>query len=152
MSTGKNNTVGKKGAQGRSDDGLSKVKSLFGSGFSESKGSSSVSSSTESTATIISEGTEVEGTLKFSKDAVIRGTVRGEIISGGTLTIDKSAKIFASIDAQLVRVFGQVEGDIKAEELSLASPAIVSGNILAKKLRIEEGVVFEGKCSMTSTS
>ena len=52
-----------------------------------------------------------------------------------------------------VIIKGTVNGDISASKrLSLKRPAKILGNISSTNLSIEEGVIFEGKCIMGSSS
>ncbi len=98
---------------------------------------------------IIGAGCRITGTLEISGESVIEGVVEGEIKSTGKLTISESASVDANIHGELVRVFGEVTGDIECTELlELHVGARVSGDITSPSLVIEDGVVFEGRCSM----
>jgi len=97
----------------------------------------------------LGQGSKVTGTLSFTGPVELDGQVEGEIISKETLTIGKSATINARISGSEILVHGTVNGDIVASRrLSLRKPARVTGNISAPSLSVEEGVIFEGKCSM----
>ena len=46
-------------------------------------------------------------------------------------------------------VHGEVRGTIKASDrIEMHTPAVVEGDITAQTLVIDEGVIFEGSCSM----
>lgn len=97
----------------------------------------------------LGKGSKVVGSLSFSGPADLDGEVEGEITSNERLTIGESAVINAKISGGEIVVKGTVNGDIIASKrLSLKKPARVTGNLIATNLSIEEGVVFEGKCSM----
>lgn len=101
----------------------------------------------------LGKGTKVVGTLSFSGTTEIDCQVEGEIHSKETLIISESAVVNGKIAGAEVTVRGAVNGDIIAtKRLSLRRPARVTGNISAAILSIEEGVQFEGKCSMSSDS
>ncbi len=98
---------------------------------------------------ILGRGTEFDGKLSFEGDVRIAGKFSGEIFSKDRLQIDDSVKVAAEITAGAVVVFGEVQGNIKANQLvELKSSARVRGNIETPSLVIEKGVLFEGACKM----
>lgn len=98
-------------------------------------------------------GSKVTGTLSFTGPVELDGHVEGEINAKETLTIGKSATINARISGSEILVHGTVNGDIIASRrLALRKPARVTGNISAPSLSVEEGVIFEGKCAMSSAA
>jgi cytoskeletal protein CcmA (bactofilin family) len=90
------------------------------------------------------------GVLRFTKPVCIQGKFTGSIDAKGELTVDKGAVIDADkINVLSISVFGRVSGNIFAEDkVDLCTGAEVSGDISARKLRIADGVLFEGQCSM----
>ena len=99
----------------------------------------------------LGQGSKVTGTLTLTGPVELDGHVEGEINAKETLTIGKSATINARISGSDILVHGTVNGDIVASRrLALRKPARVTGNISAPSLSVEEGVIFEGKCSMSS--
>jgi cytoskeletal protein CcmA (bactofilin family) len=95
------------------------------------------------------KGCRVTGQLSFQGPARIDGTVDGEIQCQDTLTIGDGAEIRAKISGKVVMIRGKVEGNVTArEKLELAAPARLIGNVDTPRLRVTEGVVFDGNCSM----
>jgi len=119
-----------------------------------SSGSSSrhSSSSSNGVEAFLGQGSKVNGTLTFSGPAELNGLVEGELHAKEKLTIGESAVINARIVGGEILVKGTVNGDISAKTLSLKRPAKINGNISSSNLSIEDGVIFEGKCSMTQSS
>jgi cytoskeletal protein CcmA (bactofilin family) len=101
-------------------------------------------------ATTLGKETSFSGILKFKDSLRLRGKFEGEIDSLGRLVIDSEAVVNARrIRASSVVVGGVVHGDIEAvDRLEMLSSAKVYGNVRTSKLRIADGVVFEGKCEM----
>ena len=98
-------------------------------------------------------GSKVEGTLSFSGPVELNGYVQGEVHAQGPLVIGSSAEIHARIEGSEITIRGTVHGDIEARKLlTLEGSAKVYGNIKAEKLRIDQGVIFEGSCSMSASS
>jgi cytoskeletal protein CcmA (bactofilin family) len=95
--------------------------------------------------------TEFAGKLSFSGVVHLDGTFYGEIISRGTLVVGSESVIHAQIHSSVLKIAGEVHGDITAtEKIELYPPARVYGNIRTPSLVVEEGVIFEGMCSMSS--
>jgi len=79
------------------------------------------------------------------------GVFGGEIISRGTLVVGPASVVNAQIHSNVLKISGEVHGDLTAtEKIELYPPAKVFGNIRTPSLMVEEGVIFEGTCSMSS--
>ena len=95
------------------------------------------------------KGSRVTGQLTFHGAAKIDGSIEGEILCHGLLTIGEEAEVRAKVSAKVVVIRGKVEGDVAARErLELEAPARFFGNINTPRLIMAEGVVFDGNCSM----
>ena len=102
--------------------------------------------------TVLSDTTSFNGVLKFDTSLKIEGGFKGRIISKGHLIIGENAKIRANIKAVSIVIAGEVKGDVEAtERLELLPTGKLYGNIKTKKLKMADGVVFEGSCEMMST-
>lgn len=104
----------------------------------------------EDLATILGPGTSLTGSLRFESSLMIRGRFEGDIDAKGALYIDEGAVITAGkVRAMSIVVAGSVKGDLEAaDKVELRSTAQVRGNVKASKLRIADGVIFEGRCEM----
>jgi cytoskeletal protein CcmA (bactofilin family) len=99
--------------------------------------------------TTLGRETEFNGIMRFKDSLKIDGNFTGEIVSAGFLYIEQGATITANIRVGSVVVGGTVKGNIEAtEKLEMLSTGKVYGNIRTGKLKIADGVVFEGKCEM----
>jgi cytoskeletal protein CcmA (bactofilin family) len=104
---------------------------------------------TERISTTLGRETEFNGIMRFQDSLKIDGTFSGEIISSGFLYIEQGASVTANIRVGSVVVGGTVHGNIEAtEKLEMLASGKVYGNIRTAKLKIADGVVFEGKCEM----
>jgi len=101
-------------------------------------------------ATTLGKETSFTGMLRFKDSLRIRGNFEGEIDAMGRLVIDADATVSArKIRATSVIIGGTVRGDIEAaDRLELLPSAKVYGNVRTAKLRIADGVIFEGTCEM----
>ncbi len=105
--------------------------------------------SIERITTTLGKETDFNGVMRFRDSLKIDGSFSGEIVSSGFLYIEQGATITANIRVGSVVVGGTVRGNIEAtEKLEMLSTGKVYGNIRTGKLKIADGVVFEGKCEM----
>lgn len=100
--------------------------------------------------TTLGRETDFYGTLSFTESLKIEGKFDGEIDSTGFLYIDEGAEVKASVvKASSVVVAGIVRGNIEAQDkVEMLPSAKVYGNVKTSKLRIADGVIFEGRCEM----
>lgn len=93
--------------------------------------------------------TEFEGKLSFTGAVRVDGRFRGEIVTKGTLIVGEMAVIESDIHAAHIIVNGEIRGNVIAEKrMEIHTSGKVSGNIQTPVLVINEGVIFNGNCSM----
>ena len=127
-------------------------KKNLGAGLRASSAFGSNTSSVQSDA-ILGRGSKVVGALTFTGSVEIDCEVEGEIHSKERLTIGEAAHVKAKVHGTDIIIRGTVIGDVIAtKSLQLKKPARISGNISSPTLSIEEGVLFEGKCSMVQNT
>jgi cytoskeletal protein CcmA (bactofilin family) len=97
--------------------------------------------------TVIGRSATFRGDLSSTDDLQIDGSFEGTIrLSSGRLTIGAEARVYASIVAPEVVVFGRVEGDIRVTgRVDLRSTAVVLGDIFAGRLSMEENASLRGQ-------
>ena len=102
--------------------------------------------------TFLGKSTSFEGKLTFHGTVRLEGGFRGEVDGkNGTLIVGENGVIDASILVSTIVVSGEVRGDIHAEDrIEIHPPARVFGDIMAPIIVIDEGVVFQGSCTMKS--
>ncbi|MFP4441834.1 MAG: polymer-forming cytoskeletal protein [Spirochaetia bacterium] len=97
--------------------------------------------------------TSFKGVLRFTESVRISGRFEGQIHSTGFLYIEETAEVWADITAGIIIIGGTVHGDVEAtERLEMLPTGKIYGNVRTVKLRIADGVVFEGKCEMIKNS
>ncbi|TVQ39339.1 MAG: polymer-forming cytoskeletal family protein [Spirochaetaceae bacterium] len=101
------------------------------------------------TATRLGRNAVLKGTLRFRESVRVSGRIEGQIISDGFLYIEDGAEVHADIQVGSTVVAGLVRGNIHAtDSLEMLPTGKIYGNVKAAKLRVADGVVFEGKCEM----
>ena len=100
---------------------------------------------------IFGPSTAFNGNLKFSETLCIQGKFRGTINATGALIVDKGAVVETDhISVTSLIVYGTVVGAVHAvDKIDMFPGAEVRGDVSASRLRIADGVHFEGQCSMT---
>ena len=102
---------------------------------------------------VIDQGSEFEGNLAFRGTFRIGGVFRGEIYTPDTLIVSEGARIHGKIDAGTVIISGEVHGSIRARHrVEIQRPAIFKGDIITPSLRVDDGVVFEGRSKMVAAA
>lgn len=115
---------------------------MFGKGREEKKKAGEVTG-------FIGKGMAIEGKLSFEETVRIDGSFKGEISATGTLVVGDSGYIEGDIKTGSAIITGTVKGALEAAvRVELRSPARFIGEIKTPTLIIDEGVVFEGNCTM----
>jgi cytoskeletal protein CcmA (bactofilin family) len=102
---------------------------------------------------ILGESTSFNGFLRFKETLRIQGKFKGTIEATGALIVDSGAVVEADrISVSSLTVYGTVVGAVHAvDKIDMLSGAEVHGDLTAARLRIADGVLFEGQCNMTGT-
>ncbi len=93
---------------------------------------------------IISPDLKIVGILKGHGAIQIDGTIKGDI-DVPLLTVGEHGKVDGSTVAETVRIFGTVNGRVRAKTVRLDKSARVTADITHETLTIETGAYFEGK-------
>jgi len=93
---------------------------------------------------------KITGTIRFNGPMRIDGKVDGEIITdNGELIVGETCTANATINTKSAVIEGRVKGKITAsDKVVLKKKAHLIGDLQAKTLVIEEGVVFVGQCNV----
>jgi cytoskeletal protein CcmA (bactofilin family) len=103
----------------------------------------------EKISTTLGKETTFNGVMRFKDSLKIDGVFTGEIVSTGFLYIENGAMVTANIKVSSIVIGGTIKGNVEAtEKLEMLATGKVFGNIRTAKLKIADGVVFEGKCEM----
>ena len=92
----------------------------------------------------------IKGTVSGDEDLVIQGSVEGSVELGShEVSIGQSGKVKADITAKVVRIEGEVAGDITGhEQVVISASGNVRGNIVAPRVTLEDGAIFKGSIDM----
>ena len=99
--------------------------------------------------TIISNGVKLEGKITSGGSIRVDGTIQGDVISQGNVTVGEHGDVNGQITAGIITIGGKVVGSVNAKEkLVLESKANLKGDLFTKILVVEAGAKFDGKSNM----
>jgi cytoskeletal protein CcmA (bactofilin family) len=99
---------------------------------------------------LIGAGTVLEGKLRTPGSIRVDGRVVGDILATQNIAVGNSGDVDGNLSAKTVTIGGKIKGTVVAQEkLVFEAKAVVSGDIRAAKLVIDEGALFDGKCMMS---
>jgi cytoskeletal protein CcmA (bactofilin family) len=98
---------------------------------------------------LLGKGTTFDGKLIFEGTVRIDGIFSGEIATKGLLVIGDEAIVRAQVKAEKIIIRGEMHGNIHATKVvEIRGTGKVCGDIRTPSLIVEEGVLFEGTCTM----
>lgn len=99
---------------------------------------------------MISEETEVNGTITTTNDIRVAGTINGDIITKGKVQATPTSKLNGDIIAVDVDLSGYFKGVMRvSRKIILRKSARVEGELNVKSLVMEEGAQFDGTLNMS---
>lgn len=97
----------------------------------------------------ISAGTVIRGEIASPGDLRIDGTMEGKIISEGRVVVGEKAVIQGDIVCENVDFWGRINGSLFVRDtLTLKDGCVVTGDLHVRRLAVELGARFDGRCAM----
>jgi cytoskeletal protein CcmA (bactofilin family) len=98
---------------------------------------------------MIGADAKVEGNISLDGGLIVYGKIIGNVATKGPVRIAQSAQVKGNISASDVQVGGIIEGNITVDNrIVLGKQSTVNGDMIYRRLFIEEGAEFSGKCDM----
>ena len=105
------------------------------------------------TSSILGPELEIHGDVKVSGSLLIYGKVFGNIKSSGAVRTAHGSEVNGNIEAKEATIGGKVDGDVDVnQKVTLGDTSLLTGNLKASILTIEEGAKFDGVCSMAKNT
>jgi cytoskeletal protein CcmA (bactofilin family) len=115
--------------------------------FSEKKEKRNVNPSTGQNR--INEGTTIVGDLQSKGFFRIDGIIEGNVSTPSKVFVGKTGFIKGTLSCEDADVEGTIIGKIHINNtLSLKSTAVIEGDVIAGKLAVEPGAIFNASCVM----
>jgi cytoskeletal protein CcmA (bactofilin family) len=100
---------------------------------------------------IIGEGTSFKGEFDLNGLLRIDGDFTGTIRTNGQIIVGLNGRAHCNIYAESVVIGGMVRGNVfTTDKVIILSTGMMLGSICTPRLIVEEGVVFNGNCKITS--
>lgn len=97
----------------------------------------------------IGPGLKINGRLSGNDAVAVFGSVEGNVTLQSTLTVEDGGKVVADIDVDSLVIRGEVNGEVVARDsVQLLEGCLVTGNLRAPRIIIEEGARFQGNIDM----
>jgi cytoskeletal protein CcmA (bactofilin family) len=105
-------------------------------------------------STAIGKSVVIRGDLSGNEDLYMDGEIEGTItLPESRLTVGPNARIRADVHARDVVVLGHLTGNVNASgRVDLRQSALVTGDIIAGRLSIEESVVLKGRVELKASA
>lgn len=102
---------------------------------------------------LIGEGSEFRGEFKVKDLIRIDGFFKGSIITEGKVLVGQTGTVDTDIRAGIVVIGGEIRGSVQAtKRVVLLSTGRLYGDIITPSLIVEDGTVFEGRCTINRTA
>jgi cytoskeletal protein CcmA (bactofilin family) len=99
---------------------------------------------------LVGPKTTIEGKISTEGSIRIDGKLVGDVIAKTNAAVGETGVIEGTLKAKNISIAGKVSGAVMAlEKLLLGAKSVMRGEVRAGTLVVDEGAVFDGKCSMT---
>ena len=101
----------------------------------------------------VSTSISITGEITGREDLFIDGEVQGSVhISEGNVTVGPNGRVVADIEAREIAVRGKVKGTLRGRErVQIGRTGEVTGDIVTRRLAVEEGGIISGKVEVSRT-
>jgi len=99
---------------------------------------------------MIGKGISISGDVSADSNLRIEGVIDGRSVeSSHDVEIAESGRVAAAVNARVVKISGEVTGDITgSEKVMIARSGRVEGNVVAPRVQLEDGALFRGSIEM----
>jgi len=94
----------------------------------------------------------IHGDVTGEEDLIVDGVIEGTVnLKDNNLVVSENGKVTANVNARVIRVDGEVKGELRgSEQVSISPSGKVSGDIRAPRVVLEDGCQFKGSVDMDS--
>jgi cytoskeletal protein CcmA (bactofilin family) len=97
----------------------------------------------------LDSGSHMKGELRFDTSFRVDGKFTGNVISEGDLMVGEGGEIEGDVAVGRVFISGTIRGSLRASRrVQIAPSGKVFADLETPSLEIEDGALFEGRCSM----
>ena len=97
--------------------------------------------------TMIGADAVIQGNITCQDGVAVYGKVYGDVTSEGPVRIARGGEVHGNVQASDSQIGGTVDGNVKVENRAvLGAESNLKGDLVYRKLVIEEGAQFQGHC------
>jgi len=110
---------------------------------------SASATSNSSYSNFLSNAVTIKGTYKSDQDAIIAGTIEGDVHVKGLLKLEKNGVLKGKLFATNADIAGKVDGEVRCEAKAiLRKTAEIKADLHTKSLEVEADAVIDGQIHM----
>ena len=99
--------------------------------------------------TMIGADATIEGNIELEGGLIIYGKITGNVTTNGPVRVANSSEVNGNIISSDIQVGGIITGNITVNNrIVLGKKSSVQGDLIYRKLYIEEGAIFSGRCDI----
>jgi len=108
------------------------------------------STSNSRRSAMIGSTIKIKGDVTGEENLIVEGQIDGSIdFTSHEVTVGQTGKVTANVKAKVVKIEGEVNGDITGnEKVVISKSGKVQGNIVAPRVTLEDGAKFKGSIDM----
>lgn len=96
---------------------------------------------------IIGNGSSIKGDFTVNGFVRVDGDIDGNLETDGNVIIGEHSRVRGNINAKSITVGGIVLGNLTVKDsVKLLTSSAVIGDILCRKIQLDDGVIFHGHC------
>ena len=105
-------------------------------------------------SSVVGSSILIQGEMSGDEDLVIHGRIEGDVsLKKNLVTVGKEGRVNATVTAQVIKVEGTVEGELRGrEQIVVTRSGSVNGNIIAPRVTLEDGCRFKGSIDMEGSN
>lgn len=100
--------------------------------------------------TMVGADATLEGNINLDGGLIVYGKIQGDVNTKGPVRIARTAEVVGNIIASDIQIGGIVKGNITVNDrIVLGNLSTVNGDMIYRRLYIEEGAKFSGRCDLS---
>ena len=97
----------------------------------------------------IGPGVSMSGRVSGTDEVAVFGSIEGNVSLESNLTVEEGGKVVADVDVESIVIRGELNGEVVARKsVELLAGCLVTGNLRAPRIIIQEGARFQGNIDM----
>ena len=101
--------------------------------------------------TMVGADATLEGNIVLDGGLIVYGKIQGDVNTKGPVRIARTAEVVCNIIASDIQIGGIIKGNITVNDrIVLGNLSTVNGDMVYRRLYIQEGAKFSGRCDLTN--